>query len=117
MTPFEKSSPPLCITICHRATNTMRLLFDVCILTAVAFAVEGFAPVCNNGRVGRATTTARFVAMSPLDNWTDEDDDEFDYEIEPAGKMAGPASPGVVISVSIFWIISEGFSEITSIIS
>lgn len=88
----------------------MRLLIDVCILAVAAFVVEGFAPVRNSGRVERAKTAARFVAMSPRDNWTDDEDDEFDYDIEPVttGELAGPASPGVAISVSTFWIIGKG---------
>lgn len=83
----------------------MRLLFDVCIFALISSVVVGFAPIRSGGRiatVGRERTAPRFVAMSPLDNWIDdeEDDDEgdCDFDSTPSGGLV--PSPGVTISVS-----------------
>jgi hypothetical protein len=79
----------------------MRLLFDACIFAVVSSVVVGFAPVRSGGRIANVglERTARFVAMSPLDNWTDEEDDDDDYDIHSTYSESIISSPGVVISV------------------
>lgn len=72
----------------------------------VSSVVVAFAPVRSGGRIanggGWERTAPRFVAMSPLDNWTDEEEeDEGDYDIESLSSGGLVSSPGVVVSVSI----------------
>lgn len=84
----------------------MGLLFDVCMFALISSVVVGFTPIRSGGRIatiGRERTAPRFVAMSPLDNWIDDEDDDgdegdYDFESTPSGNLV--PSPGVAISVS-----------------